>query len=188
MSKHQGTGFYIILMLTVFTVGIIIGSCYAVGISGETAEEIHSYLSSFFENNTRSATEIFLASFLNNLKLFSVIFIAGFFKFGMPATLGMGCMEGFTSGFTTAALIKLMGWKGFFIGLSSVFSVLIFVLNMIFYGAYSIFFSISEGKRDKFSKKNYMIISLISLTIFCVASLFDGYITTIFMKLVVTKL
>lgn len=188
MRKHKGASFYIVLMLTIFATGIIIGSCYAAGIKEDAADEIYNYLCNFFENNTRTGTDIFLASLFDNLKLFLVIFIAGFFKLGIPLTLSVGCMEGFTSGFTSAALIKLMGWKGFFISLGSLLSVLIFVSDMVFYGAYSMNFAISDGKKDKTSKKNYIIISLISLTIFCIASFFDGYITTIFMNFIVTKL
>ena len=132
--------------------------------------------------------DVFLSSLLNNLKIFSVIFIAGFFKAGIPFTLGAGCIQGFTSGFTATALIKIMGSKGLFINLSSLISVLIFVLNLIFFGAFSMNYAAFELKYDSDLKKNYIIFSFIFLTIFCIASFFDGYITTIFMDWFVMKM
>ena len=117
-----------------------------------------------------------------------MIFIAGFFKFGIPFTLGVGCMQGFTSGFTASTLIKIMGWQGFFINLSSLLSVLIFVLNLLFFGTISMNYAAFDLKNDMILKKNYIFFSFFFLTIFCVASFFDGYITTIFMEIIVTRM
>lgn len=188
MKKYRGAGFYLLLMLGIFTLGIAIGAIYSAGMGKADSDEVYKYLCDFFENNTRSGMEIFLTSFFDNLKLFFIIFIAGFFKFGMPFIMGAGCMEGFVSGFTTASLIKLMGFKGFLINLSGVLSVLIFVANLVFFGAYAMHFGISGGKRERNEKKAYIVFSAAALTIFCVASLFDGYITTTFMRMIVTKM
>lgn len=186
MREYKSIKKYIWIMLLVFTLGIFIGSVYASGIKGTDADEMYEYLCGFFENNKRSGGEIFLTSFLDNLKLFLLIFVSGFFKIGTPFIMGAGCVEGFISGFTVASLVKIMGTKGMLLNLSSIFSVLIFVISLLFFGAYSMEFGLRGGKSEKNIKKKYIIISSIFLTTFCIASLFDGYITTIFMKFIVT--
>lgn len=186
MREYKSVKKYIWIMLLVFMVGVFMGSIYAAGIKGADADEIYEYLCGFFENNTRSGGEVFLTSFLDNLKLFALIFTAGFFKIGTVFIMSAGCVEGFISGFTSASVIKSLGSRGLLLNLSSVFSVVIFVIGLLFFGAYSMEFGLSGKKREKNLKKKYIIISSIFLTIFCIASLFDGYITTIFMKFIVT--
>ncbi len=186
--RNKGAGVYLLLMAGIFLVGIILGSIYARDISKDESSELYNYLCEFFQANDRDGLKVFLASLEENIKIFLVIFAAGFFKFGIPVIMGAGCVEGFISGFTAASLIKLMGMKGLLLNLSCLLSVIIFLLVLFFYGAYAMNFGLSTNKRERNSKKNYIIFSLLALTIFCIASLFDGYITTIFMKLVVTKM
>lgn len=188
MKRHKRVGFLLMFILGIFILGTVMGSSYAVGLGDAESTEIYDYLCSFFENSVRSNKEIFFASLFDNIKIFSVIFMAGFFKLGTVMTTGVVCMEGFISGFTHGTLIKLMGWKGFLLGASGLFSILVFVSNLVFYSAFSVNFAISGQKTDIISKKRYMIISAVALTIFCIASVFDGYITTIFMNLVVTRM
>ena len=179
---------YPILMLSVFAVGIIVGSIYAVNMRESAAAALDEYISDFLKNSDLQKNSIFLSSLVDNLKVFAIIFIAGFFKIGTPAVLACGVTEGFVSGFTTAAMIKLKAVNGLWISLASLPAALIFVADLVFFGAYSMDFGITLGKKDVFLKKSYFIFSLIALTIFCVAALCDGYITTIFMKMLVTKM
>ena len=188
MKRHKKVGFLLIFILGIFVLGTVMGSSYATGMEEDVSTEMYDYLCNYFENSARTNKEIFFASFLDNLEIFSVIFIAGFFKFGTVMTTGVVCMEGFVSGFTHGTLIKLMGWKGFLLGASGLFSIMIFVSNLVFYSTFSVNFAVSRQKTDIISKKRYMIISAIALTIFCIASVFDGYITTTFMNLIVTKM
>ena len=81
MKKYRGAGFYLLLMLGIFTLGIAIGAIYSAGMGKADSDEVYKYLYDFFENNTRSGMEIFLTSFFDNLKLFFIIFIALFYSF-----------------------------------------------------------------------------------------------------------
>jgi len=188
MLRNKGVKFFLITMLVTFSVGIVVGSVYAAGIEQETAEEIHKYLSVFFEKGMGEKTEVMISSLYNNLKIFLIIFLAGFFKLAIPVTLGICCMEGFTSGFTAAALVKLMGWNGFLLSMSSVLSAVIFVTDLICFGAISMSHAVLNDKNDPTLKKNYIIAAFFSVTIFCVAAFFDGYITTTFMDMIVNKM
>lgn len=188
MFKNKGLGFYLWVGAVFFALGIFVGSFYAAGLTGEAFSDVLGYLKAYFEGGVRNRGEVFLNSFLLNLRLFVVIFLSGFFKFTMPLTIVSIGFEGFTSGFTTASLIKVFGTKGLLLGLSGIVSTLIFIVNLVFFGAWSMKFSLNNGKNDRFFKKNYFILSGIALTIFCIASLSDGYITTTFMGLIVNKL
>lgn len=186
MRKNKRAGICVGVMLGTVAAGVLVGSVFAAQMSAPASEQLQGYLNDFFAGGMRSGGDIFLSSLLDNAKLFIILFAAGFFKLGVCATLGAACAEGYVSGFTAAALVKLMGLKGFLINLSGIFGGLIFMLNVIFFGALSVHFSVSEERGNKNAKKKYILLSLGAATIFCIASLFDGYITTIFMGVIVT--
>lgn len=188
MARNKGAGIYFLLMMAIVAAGVLIGSVYAVGMKKEASDEVYKYLCEFFDGGMRSSADIFVSSLADNIKIFFIIFAAGFFRLGTVFTMSAGCMEGFVSGFTTASLIKLMGLKGFLINLSSGLSAIVFMLNLIFFGACSMRFAVRGGKRERGMKKKYLFLSAAALTIFCIASVFDGYITTIFMKMIVNKM
>lgn len=188
MRENKGLWIYPALMMSVLALGALIGSVYAAGMKEGASDELTEYLSVFFNGEMRRGGEIFFASFADNIKLFLVIFTAGFFRFGAVFVLGAACAQGFVSGFTAAALVKLMGRSGFLLNLSGGIAAVIFLTDVIFFGAYSLRFGLRGGKRDKRLKKNYILLSLGAITIFGIASLCDGYITTIFMKMIVTRM
>lgn len=186
MQQHKRFDIYIALMIGLFAVGISVGAIYAGNLGNDTSETLRAYLSEYFANGARPNKEIFIGSLYDNLKIFAVIFIAGFFKAGIAADLGISLVEGFISGFGSGTLIKLLGFKGFLLGASSIASSIIFVPALVIYGAYSVRFGLQMRKNEYGAKKEYFIFSALALTIFCVGALFDGYITTTFMKLIVT--
>lgn len=188
MIRNKGLNFYLWIGSVLFVLGVLIGSFYAAGLKGESFSRVAEYLREYFKGGGRSRWEVFLNSLYLNLRLFIVIFVAGFYKFTIPITLFSVGFEGFTSGFTTASFIKAFGPKGLLFGLSGMISSLIFIVNLIIFSAWSMNFSVNNGKTDRFFKKNYLILSVICFTIFCIASLSDGYITTTFMGFVVNKL
>lgn len=188
MQNNKRINIWITVMLAVFAVGAVAGVIYAGGMASDASEELRVYLTEYFENGARGKREIFLTSLFDNLKVFAVIFMAGFFRAGLAVSLGMCLAEGFVSGFTGAVLIRLLGLKGFLMGASSILSVIVFVTALVIYGAYSVNFGVSGRKSEYGAKKEYFIFSIIALTIFCIASFFDGYITTTFMDFIVNKM
>ena len=188
MIRNKGLNLYLWIGAILFTLGIFVGSFYAAGLKGEAFSEVVDYLKAYFKGGGRPKWEVFVNSLYLNLRLFIVIFVAGFYKFTIPLTVASIGFEGFVSGFTTASFIKAFGVKGLLLGLSGVVSMVIFVVNLIIFSAWSMNFLVNNGKFDRFFKKNYLILSGICLTIFCIASLSDGYITTTFMGFIVNKL
>lgn len=188
MLKNRGMKTYFIIGAAIFIVGMFLGSFYAAGLEGNAYSEVAEYLKTFFSKGFGEKAEVFKKSLWLNFRVFFVIFMAGFFKLTIPVTIATVGFQGFISGFTTASFVKVFGIKGLLLGLSGILATVTFILNLVVFGAWSMKFSLCNGKNDRFLKKNYLVLSLICLTIFCITSLMDGYITTTFMGLAVTKL
>ncbi len=188
MPRHKRINMLVIVMLGVFALGVTLGSVYS-GTMAETAvEELRGYITEYFESGPGNRRTIFFTSLFDNLKLFALLFAGGFINPGIILGLGINLIEGFITGFTAATLVKLLGFKGFLLGSSSIFSAIIFVAALAFYSAYSADFGLSKRKNEYGAKKEFFIFSILALAIFCIASFFDGYITTTFMGYVVNKL
>lgn len=188
MFRNKGIRFFLIIGAVIFTVGVFWGSFYASGLKGDAFLEISDYLNAFFKRDNISKTEVFKNSLFINLKVFALIFLAGFYKITTPVTISVVGGEGFISGFTMASILKVFGARGLLFGISGIISALIFMVNLVVFGAWSLKFAVDSGKKDRFLKKKYMIVSIISITTFCVSALIDGYITTTFMGFLVNKL
>lgn len=178
----------IYVMLAALFAGVIIGSASAVGMDKNAAAELNGYLTDFFNDGIQREYSVFISSFFNSAKIFLLILLSAHFKLGAVIPPAIACCEGFVSGFTAAALARLFGICGFLVNLAGAAGAVLFLINIIFYGAYSIRFSLSEKKRERSVRKKFIVISIAAITIFCIASLIDGYITTIFMKIVVNKM
>ena len=188
MFKNRGMKTYLIIGAAIFILGMFLGSFYAAGLQGNADSEVADYLKAFLSQGFGEKAEVFKNSLIINFRVFALMFLAGFFKLTIPITIAAIGFEGFISGFTTSSFIKVFGIKGLLLGLSGILASVVFIVNLVFFGAWSMKFSLCNGKNDRFLKKNYLILSLICLTIFCITSLIDGYITTTFMGFAVTKL
>lgn len=147
--------------------------------------ELYTYLSQFFESFSADANRftIFKNSLGDNLKIVLLLALCGFFKFGVVGSLGCCAVKGFINGFTTAAFVRYYGIKGLLVPLSSLLSTVMFIPVFILFCAFSACFSLKKDKRNKNSIGFFLIFSLLCLTVFCLVSVFDGYVTTTFMKL-----
>ena len=188
MFKNRSMKTYFIIGSALFVLGVFLGSFYAAGLRGGAYSEVEEYLKTFFSKGFGEKMGVFKNSFIINFKVFAIIFFAGFFKLAIPITIATIGFQGFISGFTTASFVKVFGIEGLLLGLSGSLGSVIFIVNLVVFGAWSMNFSVTGGKRDRFLKKNYLILSLICFTIFCITSLIDGYITTTFMGFAVNKL
>lgn len=163
--------------------GIIAGAVY-MAYSG-SGEELYNYLTNFFDGFSADGKrfEIFKNSMSDNLKLYIIITACAFFKAGAAGALACCAYKGFASGFTTAAFVKYYGIRGLLVPLSSLFSGIIYMPVLIIFCTYSAAFSLARGKKGKNALGKFLFFSLICLTIFCIVSFFDGYVTTTFIKL-----
>ena len=178
-------GFLTVTLL--FCAGIVTGACNLVQTGGETESALHDYLNGFFQGFAadQSRFSVFVSSLSQNLELFGLLFLCSFFRLGIPL-IGAGVFaKGFICGFTTAAFARYYGFRGLLIPAASIFSNLLFLPSMLAFSVCGIWLAAKKQKRDKNVLRSFFLLSAICLTIFCVKSFFDGYVTTTFIKLLI---
>ncbi len=182
-ERKSNTAFYVLAIL-LLAAGVAAGSlCLAKG-SEEMAEQIKNYIGNFFANfsETRNNMAVFRNSLTANLITLGIIFFMGFFRFGCIGTGALLVRKGFIMGFTSASFFKFYGARGLLVMLSTMPTVLITVPAMLVFSAVSVNFSINRGKKEKNLIFSYIFFLFLMISIFCVASLSEGFLTTTFMK------
>ena len=151
------------LLIFLLVVGVTVGSVYLAKNSGDMAEGIKNYIG-------------------------GIIFLMGFLRFGFIVTGAIIVRKGFIIGFTTASFIKFYGAKGMLVMLSTMPTILITIPTLLLFSAVSIKYSLNSERKSKKIIFSYIFFMIIIISIFCVASLSEGYLTTTFMSWVSSKL
>ncbi len=176
--------------IVLLAVGVTAGSVYLAKNSIDLGEGIKNYIGSFFESfaENRDNITVFKNSLASNLISLAVIFVMGFFRFGCIATGTIIVRKGFILGFTSASFFKFYGLKGMLIMLSNVPTLLITVPALLFFSAISVKFSLNQNKKEKKIIFSYIFFLILMISIFCVAALSEGYLTTTFMSMLSSKI
>lgn len=185
--KKQSIVMWGAVMIACFVVSIAAGAGYCTSVKGEGADGLYQYLSGLFSSFDADCLTVFKNSLQNNMQLFFILFMGGFFRAGVAATVLGVSVKGFCTGFTEAALIKYYGTRGFFISAANIPSALIMIPCMILFAAASAKLSFTHKMQEKNSLVFYLILSLGIIAIFCVSALADGYINTTLMKFIIQK-
>lgn len=172
--------FYIVMII--FTaVGAAAGAVYYINL-GSAQDNINNYVGMFRDTaqNGIDGRAIMLGALKEYLIVAAVFTLSSLIRPGVLFIPAAAARYGFIYGFTNAALISSMQQKGLYIALIRL-PVIFFALSGIYLlGAVSAVFSVSrEEKKIKF----FIFILIISCTIFCVAAIWDGFLTTTFMKM-----
>lgn len=177
-------------MLFFYLIGVICGSVYCSFLPQHQDSSLISYLSDFFVRIEDGLiySQILKSSLLKNFGIFLVIFILSFFRFGGIGIILSVMSKGFSAGFASGLFAKYYGAKGILICLSSSCSSFLFIPVLLFFSASSAMMSSDRRNADKFEKRKYLLLSICCLTIFCVCSVLDSFLTTTFMKLIASKL
>ena len=160
------------LLIFLLVVGVTVGSVYLAKNSGD---------------NKNSMT-VFKNSLQANLISVGIVFLMGFLRFGFIITGAIIVRKGFIIGFTTASFIKFYGAKGMLVMLSTMPTILITIPTLLLFSAVSIKYSLNSERKSKKIIFSYIFFMIIIISIFCVASLSEGYLTTTFMSWVSPKL
>lgn len=173
-------------MLLIFITGIILGTVYSTLLSSQTDDSINSYLSDFFARikDELPCIKTLKSSLFKNIRIFFIIYICSYFRFGAPFIISVVGMKGFVSGFASGVFIKYYGTKGMLLSLSSLFPNLLFIPSFLVLSAASCVMTSERKTADKITKRKYITLAICCLTIFGVSSVLDSYITTTFMKLI----
>ena len=166
------------LLIFLLVVGVTVGSVYLAKNSGDMAEGIKNYIGSFCTavSENKNSMTVFKNSLQANLISVGIVFLMGFLRFG------------FIIGFTTASFIKFYGAKGMLVMLSTMPTILITIPTLLLFSAVSIKYSLNSERKSKKIIFSYIFFMIIIISIFCVASLSEGYLTTTFMSWVSPKL
>lgn len=188
-DERHGNGLFFVLIF-LLVIGVTVGSVYLAKNSVDMAEGIKNYIGSFCTSVTenKNSMTVFKNSVQSNLLCIGIIFLMGFFRFGFIVTGAIIIRKGFIIGFTTASFVKFYGMKGMLIMLSTMPTILITIPALLLLSVVSIKYSLNPEKKSKKIIFSYIFFLIIIISIFCVASLSEGYLTTTFMSLISPKL
>ena len=161
------------------TIGIILGGLYALGTSEDVLSE---YFSEFFKSLSAPRSDI-REILLKNFMIWSGIALSSIVMVGSAINVYTVVHRGFVTGYATVCLCKSFGAKGMLLCTAMLPEMLLLIPITVFFSAFSLKMSFSRNEFKKNFLKKFLCISLFSLTIFCVVSLFQAYLTTTFMNL-----
>ena len=192
---RRNMGLYLLISL-IFIAGIIFGSLAVNMLSPVQSDEVLSYIEGFFANVKNidlDPANIFTISIVNNLKNALAIFILSLIVIGLPLVLLLIMFRGFILGFTVGFLINELGIKGVIFSILAILPQnLIIIPTVISLGVAGTAFALSIIKnRFRHYPEDYpgLIFGFAMFSIACsillvTASLVEGYISPIFIKLV----
>lgn len=185
----SGGGIYAVLLL-ILAAGVAAGSVYLMRGWSDMGEGVKGYLGSYFgaAAGNKNGMAVFKTSLTSNLITLAVIFIMGFFRFGFIGTGAIIIRKGFIMGFTSASFLRTYGARGILIMLSTMPTALIYIPAILLFSAASVVFSMQKNKFQKKIIFSYIFFAIFMISIFCAASLSEGFLTTTFMKWLSPKL
>ncbi len=183
MAEEKKNNPIYVFALILLAIGVISGSVYLVRVGATSGAGIKTYINSFFSSfaENRNNIEVFKNSLTANLISTGIIFLMGFFRFGFLVTGAILVRKGFIMGFTAASFFKYYGLRGMLVMLSTMPTMLITLPALLFFSAVSVRFSLIKEKNKKNLIFSYIFFLILAISIFCVASFSEGYLTTTFM-------
>lgn len=180
----------LVLSILVLAAGTALGSIYLMKSDAMTDAGFESYLNAYISQaqNGINKAEAMKKAFGRNIPYLIMIFISGFFRAGLLLAGYAIAKKGFIIGFTSAACIKFFGAGGVFVTVAMLPGILFMIPSFLIFSSISTDLALNPGKRKKNFMIFYIFLTLITLTIFCVAAVCEGYLTTIFMKWLSPKL
>lgn len=176
--------------------GIIMGAIFANQMNDTQSLELALYMDEFFVRfHVESLNQTFVLkdALLKYGKTVGIAWILGFTVIGIPFSILIILLKGFTYGFTSAFLIKQYGMSGLWFGfLSYIPQNLILIPMFVFVVHGSIEFALKSGKnkhgKARFHKDRtqewieYGLILLVGMACVILASVIETYVTPSLMK------
>lgn len=188
---------YVFFSMVIVILGIITGSIFIVVLNSTDKSLVTEYISSFMDNiknNNIIVNDIIKNVFINNSLVILIISIIGFTFFLFPINILILFYKSFIIGFSLASIILTYNIKGILISLVYIFPHLI--INILLFSlltAFTLKLSIKMinyiikkkevNMRVYFNK--YMYILILSIIIISITSLYESFIVTYLLKLVV---
>lgn len=187
-------------IIILFVIGVIGGAIFANVLSTENAEQLKNYINQFLANfklEEIHGLELFRVSLIQHFKTIFILWVLGLFIFGMPFVYLYVGVKGFGYGFTSAFMMKQLGWTGFWFGVFGYLPQnLVFIPTFIVLSGLSIHYCkqkkqkiISKSRRGQEEHKqpfsSYVLYLVFSSIIVVLCSGIEAYITPIFLKFII---
>lgn len=195
---HFRNNFLIYFIVTIILmVGISSGVISIKMMSEAQRNNLSNFLNSFFntlETQRVNNVELLKYSLVNNLKTTLIIWGMGVIILGVPVTLLIVLLRGFSLGFSIGFIINELGMKGFLVSLFSLLPQNIFIIpGIIIVASLSISFSVNFIKNRFKNRSNnslkqlvvYTVYMLFVSSIFLFGSIVEGYLTPYIMKVII---
>lgn len=196
--QHMKDHLSIYLFVSVlFLMGVIFGAVIVNSMTIGQKEDLFYYLNRFFgqlsEGKAASSKEMFLRSFLHNMKYLGLMWILGISIIGLPVIFIMVFLKGIVVGFTVGFLVNQMGINGFFLSFVSVLpqNILLIPAYLIM-GTCAIAFSmrlirqlfvkrsLAEAPVHWFGRYAFVLVLILGMSL--ISSSFEAYLSPVLME------
>ncbi|MFB5661564.1 stage II sporulation protein M [Alteribacillus sp. HJP-4] len=185
---------FVLLMMGVFFGAVLVNSL-PLGIKNDLHRYVQQFLTQFEKGSFVTSAQIFKQSLSHHAGYIGLMWVLGLSVAGVPFILILLFLKGVVSGFTIGFLVQQMGSKGFFLAVASILpqNIVVIPCYMIM-SAVSIGISLSIIKHlFKQNRSSYipavltrsLMAACFVLVMLASASLFEGYISPIFIRLVI---
>lgn len=177
-------------------IGLICGSFLAIILDKEDSKLVTEYLNNFFNNISSGSLNYkysFINSLISNLGSDLFIWLLGISIIGIPLILIIYFSKTFILGFSVSSIIINYKSKGVLLALSYIFPHMIFNIFIIaFISMYALSLSFKlfnvflkkESFNFKLYRNRYFLVLIYSLIGFILSSLFEVFISPIFLKFI----
>lgn len=171
------------LAVVMLAAGVVLGSVYRMKTGGADAA-VEEYLRGFMERlrGGTDARTVFFNALRDNFVCLGLMALSGLFRLGFVLNGALILRKGFVTGYTAAGFLKAFGLKGVLALGAMLPAALLGLSAMLFFGAVSTLYGFNNERSNKRGIMRYIIFAIITGAIFGMASVAEGYLSTIFMN------
>lgn len=167
--------------ILLYAIGVLIGSLRQVKV--ENQGEMYEYLEGAVGGYNVSLQDSIKSIFKDNLKLFVLLLIGGFFVIGTPILAVVAAGRGYSAGFAVTTVLRYYGIRGLLFCISNFISAAVIVPLISWYAV----ISVVNLKKHRFDRrefiKRFLTQMAIILPILALDSLARGFLSFFFIKI-----
>ncbi|HBV96882.1 MAG TPA: stage II sporulation protein M [Desulfotomaculum sp.] len=194
LSLFSGSWTVYLLVLMVFSGGVLAGSFSSAGMDSTKAGELSEYIGDFVESVESvsfESSKMARVAVKNNIIMIISIYVLGLTMIGIPFILTILFTRGFVIGFAVSFLTRDMSLQGLLLTLASVLPHNLLYIPAIYMASVSaVMFAVALWKRNFNSGVailprllSYTGLMLVVVTVAVAAGLVEGYITPYLTKI-----
>ena len=169
------------VLIAMYAAGIWIGSMEQIRTKNQ--DEMYEYIERSVAEYKVTSLESIKSVGIDNLKLFAIVIISGFFRLGIAIMAAMMLLKGYMSGFAITSMLRFYGLGGFFFCGASIGSAILLIPSLALFGGASFENTLYNRNNKKLFLKSCLIFSAFMLVILCIDTAARGVFSTLFIKL-----